>query len=618
MALPNPNPGGAAGAGAATVNGLIDIAGGTEANFKQLFTVNRNIDGLALLLDQLIDTQEEMLSVLKKAFGGPKVDPDEQRKLKDTAGGEKGEDLNLKKAIEGAGGFGTIFGAALVAYALDLDKYIRAAFAGNVIFKGLSSAFKAVFSTKAIRAALKPISALFNMKGIQAAIKPFTTAFDNFMAGFRNVGKIVGAVKTPVAIKEFTTIFGKIGATIGSIVKTIGSAFNTVKKFVKPIGSIFSSIGGFLKTIFGSLGPILKTAGNFMKGIPIVGQIIMVLFAFFDFIKGFIQGFASKGENDARGMLERVFDGMVNGAFEVIRGIIIIPLDLLKDGFSWLMGKLGFTELEKILDSFSFNEMYDKFVEAYKNFFSMVTVTIIDAFKSGVASVKSGIEGAGDMASKAFDGMLKIATNLFALEPEEGEFSIVKFIMDKVQNIKDTIKGLFGCGGDDAGGGGGFDLSSIFGDMDFSFLDPTAILSKIGEKVNAAFQSFAKTASEVSIVGEYLGGALANAGVGIGEFLGAENIQKFNVDTKQMDTLKEAAPSGANGGGGQGTAAGEMSKEVAAKKETPPSAAIDASTKTGDTVTNNNSKTEMATGKVAARSTDNPGAGNRQKARRGR
>ena len=116
------------------------------------------------------------------------------------------------------------------------------------------------------------------------------------------------------------------------------------------------------------------------------------------------------------------------------------------------------------------------------------------------------------------------------------------------------------------------------------------------------------------IVGGYLGGALANAGVGIGEFLGAENIQKFNVDTKQMDTLKEAAPPSAS----EGTATGEMSKEVAAKKEAPPPAAIDASTKTGDTVTNNNSKTEMATGKVAARSTDNPGAGNRQKARRGR
>ena len=73
---------------------------------------------------------------------------------------------------------------------------------------------------------------------------------------------------------------------------------------------------------------------------------------------------------------------------------------------------------------------------------------------------------------------------------------------------------------------------------------------------------------------------------------------------------------GANGGGGQGTAAGEMSKQVAAKKETPPPAAIDASTKTGDTV-NNNSRTEVKAGKVEARSTDNPGAGNRNR-RRGR
>ena len=603
MALPNPNPGGAAGAGAgaATIDGFDNLVDMTGDQKDQLVNLNKGFD-------KLLRTQEKMLSVLLKAFGGPKVDPDEQRELKDTAGGEKGKDLDLKKILEGAGGFGTIFGAALVAYALGLDKYIRSVFAAKVIFKGVGAAFKAVFGAKFITDFLK------NLKPVK-----------DFMNGFKNVGKVIGAVKAPVAIKEFTTIFGKIGATVGSIVKTIGSAFDAVKRFVKPIGSIFSTIGGFFRSIFSALGPILKTAGNFLKAVPIVGQIIMILFSVFDFIKGFITGFASKGEKDSRGMLERVFDGMVNGAVEVIRGILIIPLDLLKSGFSWLMGKLGFTELEKTLDSFSFNEMYNKFIEAYKNFFSTepaegyfsIVRFLLDGVENGVAFVKSGIEGAGDMASKAFDAIVKFGKNLFALEPEEGEFSIVKFIMDKVQNIKDTIKGFFG-GGDDAGGGGGFDLSSIFGDMDFSFLDPTAILSKIGEKVNAAFQSFAKIASEVPIVGEYLGGALANAGVGIGEFLGAENIQKFNVDTKQMDTLKEAAPSGANGGGGQGTAAGEMSKEVAAKKEAPPPAAIDASTKTGDTVTNNNSKTEMATGKVAARSTDNPGAGNRQKARRGR
>ena len=60
-----------------------------------------------------------------------------------------------------------------------------------------------------------------------------------------------------------------------------------------------------------------------------------------------------------------------------------------------------------------------------------------------------------------------------------------------------------------------------------------------------------------------------------------------------------------------------MSKEVAAKKETPPPAAIDASTKTGDTI-NNNSKVEVKGPKVEARAADNPSAGNRQKARRGR
>jgi len=97
-------------------------------------------------------------------------------------------------------------------------------------------------------------------------------------------------------------------------------------------------------------------------------------------------------------MLEKIFDGMVQGAVEVIRGIFIIPLDLLKSGLSWLLGKLGFSEAEKLLDSFSFNEMYDKMVAIYKNFFST--------------------------------------------EPEEGYFSIVKFIMDSIDGMIKYVKGL--------------------------------------------------------------------------------------------------------------------------------------------------------------------------------
>ena len=619
MALPNPNPGGAAGAGvgAATVNELIDIADGTQANNELLFDLNKGFD-------KLLRTQEKMLSVLLKAFGGPKVDPDEQRQLKDTAGGEKGKDLDLKSILEKSGGFGMIFSAALLAYALDLDKYIRVFLLGKtikafgaipkafgVLLTGVSDFFKKLGTTKALK------GEFFKIFGKGSELSKFMLNLSDFFTRFVKFFGPVGKV-----IKSVINFFGGIGVKIGQGFQLFGDVLSKIGKFVDDI------ILGPFRVIGKLIAPLLGGASKFLafaKGIPIIGQVIAVLFAVFDFIKGFIEGFASKGENDSRGMLERVFDGMVNGAVEVIRGILIIPLDLLKSGFSWLMGALGFTELEKTLDSFSFNEMYDKFIAAYKNFFSTepeegyfsIVRFLLDGVESGVASVKSGIEGAGDMASKAFDAIVNFVTNLFSTDPEEGQFSIVKFIMDKVQNIKDTIKGFFG-GGDDAGGGG-FSLSNIFGNIDFELPTVENILAMVGTKVNDVFQFLAGKIHSLGFPLKYLAPFMADAGVAAAKFMGVDSVQKFTGSKDGgMETvqLKEAM-GGANGGGGQGTAAGEMSKEVAAKKETPPPAAIDASTKTGDTVTNN-SKVEVKASKVEARATDNPSAGNRQQAKRGR
>ena len=42
---------------------------------------------------------------------------------------------------------------------------------------------------------------------------------------------------------------------------------------------------------------------------------------------------------------------------------IIVPLDLVKSLISWIAGKFGFTEFEKLLDSVSFTELFGKAVD---------------------------------------------------------------------------------------------------------------------------------------------------------------------------------------------------------------------------------------------------------------
>ena len=37
--------------------------------------------------------------------------------------------------------------------------------------------------------------------------------------------------------------------------------------------------------------------------------------------------------------------------------IVTVPVDLVKSLISWIAGKFGFTEFEKLLDGFSFTEL---------------------------------------------------------------------------------------------------------------------------------------------------------------------------------------------------------------------------------------------------------------------
>ena len=580
MALPNPNPGGQAGAAVIPFPG--GGGGGAGAGGASGSAAATSVKSLVALTKDMVNIQKNILNVLNiidtrlEQFIG---DPSEKREAKDTAGGVSAEKLNWKDIMGKAGGFGNILGAALIAYVYDLDKYIRTAFAAKVLFKPLVNGIRAAFI--GIGTAFK---ALFNTKAFLTAIKPFTTAFDNFMAGFKNVGKVIGAVKTPVAIKEFKTFFGKIGATIGTIVKPFISAFNTVKdvisKFMAPIGKIFSFIGGIFSSIMTTLGPVISSAGNFLKAVPIVGQIVMVLFGIFDFISGFIQGFKEDG----------IIGGLKEGFMELIRGFLTKPLDLLTKGISYLMGFLGFDSVKESIDKFladgGFTGMFNDIMATLGKAFDKVVQFFKDLFNDPIGTLQSVASNIGDFLMDVF-----------------------KPIGDAFTKAKNWIKEKIGFGDSGGDGGGrGFNLSELFGDLDFSFLDPTKIASKIGEMINNALQSFAQSLDKSIVPGTgSLAKMIANAGVGIAEFMGAENIKKFNVDAKgdnKMEMIKTAAPPSTT----DGAATGELSKDVAAKKEGGGgTTVVDQSQKSGDVVTQNSS-TSVAQDKPNARKS-NPASG---------
>ncbi|MDF1699519.1 MAG: hypothetical protein P1U56_26940, partial [Saprospiraceae bacterium] len=251
------------------------------------------------------------------------------------------------------GGFGSILGtailAAVTAYALDIDKYFRTVMLG------------------------KSIKSLGNI--------------------------ITGISKFATKVAAYFRLFGKDGS---GFLKNIGKIFQKIGKSIKFVGKIFKSVGTFVDTIlvgpFRMIGkliaPILKFAPKLLsvfKTIPVVGQLIAILFGVFDFVSGFIEGFSSKGENDTRSIGQKALDGLSAGLIKLVKGIFIVPLDLLKKGVSWLAEKMGFENFSAALDGFSFNDTFDK--------------------------------------------ILKVFSNLFSSEPEEGYFSITKFISDQIDSL---------------------------------------------------------------------------------------------------------------------------------------------------------------------------------------
>jgi len=128
------------------------------------------------------------------------------------------------------------------------------------------------------------------------------------------------------------------------------NTFQGFMKTVKPIFSLFGKLKLFLD-------PILKIAPSILGGLGKIFPMFTIITGIIDFAKGFTDKF-SAADTIGEGILE----GLYGGITEVISGIITRPLDLLKDFAGWLATKLGFPQVEEVLDKFSFDDMFRKAV----------------------------------------------------------------------------------------------------------------------------------------------------------------------------------------------------------------------------------------------------------------
>ena len=478
-----------------------------------------------------LDALKEKDKKVGEAVGAAGTVEDESKGLFDSL-----KDMN--------GGFGSILGtailAAVTAYALDIDKYFRTVMLG------------------------KSIKSLGNI--------------------------ITGISKFATKVAAYFRLFGKDGS---GFLKNIGKIFQKIGKSIKFVGKIFKSVGTFIDTIFvgpfrmiGKLiAPILKFAPKLLsvfKTIPVVGQLIAILFGVFDFVSGFIEGFSSKGENDTRSIGQKALDGLSAGLIKLVKGIFIVPLDLLKDGVSWLAEKMGFEKFSAALDGFSFNDTFDKILKVFSNFFSSEP-------EKGYFSITKFISDKIDSLSKFFDtlempdpikfisdqinSLSKFFDTLEMPDPIKFLKTLLGNTIDLLTNpvdyiynrvLKPAIDGIASLFGS------GFEMPEM--DLSLPSFDipaPGDILATVGSKINDVFQSLAKSIASIRFLPgkETLAGFMSDAGTSAGNLFGAENLSKFNVGSGKMEVPK---PSGMKAS----SEVGPASQDIAAEKENKTSTTV--------------------------------------------
>jgi hypothetical protein len=243
----------------------------------------------------------------------------------------------------------------------------------------------------------------------------------------------------------------KIGNAVKNLFGGFGDIWKGVKGFFAPITKLFGSGGGkMISTFTDFLTPFKKVFSGFAK----VGKVIA---APITVIMGIIDGFFEA--KDAVGKSEGIMATMVNAVVGAIGGFIdgaiFQLLDLLKSGISWIAGFFGFDEVEKFLDSFSFSEMFNKFLDGIYNFVNAMFKweTYVTLFNDAVSYITGTGEGSllGSI-SALFSGISDWFMGLFDFSSMESIvastinviFMPLNALMGLVTGIWNWFKGLFG------------------------------------------------------------------------------------------------------------------------------------------------------------------------------
>ena len=190
-------------------------------------------------------------------------------------------------------------------------------------------------------------------------------------------------------VKNF---FSGIGKTIGGFVTTAKGAITPVVNFFKSIITTVKAVLAPITSGFkAGFGFVTKFAAGFGSVLGKIFLPITILMGAFDFITGFIEGFKVDG----------ILGGLEGGFSKLFGNLLGIPLDLLKQGIAWILGKFGFEDASAALKTFSFKDLIQKAIGGIFDMFKSVINGIIET----AAKLVSVIPGVGNKAASALRDM---------------------------------------------------------------------------------------------------------------------------------------------------------------------------------------------------------------------
>jgi hypothetical protein len=264
------------------------------------------------------------------------------------------------------------------------------------------------------------ISAVIKDSKIFRAVSNFTNKLGSGIVKFIKDSKLYTAISDFVSgigtrmsgfflkIKDFFNIkLSGVQSVLGKS-KILSGITSRISAFFSPLIELFKFIKGVLPaggpSIFSKLMIPLKGIGETFKAMSVTftkaigigkvfGQIlgklalpITIIMGLWDTIKGAMAGYKEDGvEGAIKGGLSGLLNGLVGGI-----------LDMIKGGISWIAGALGFKQVEKLLDSFSFSAIIESFVEGLVDF----TQSIFDLLMAPFTTIPKIIGDAFDSISQ--------------------------------------------------------------------------------------------------------------------------------------------------------------------------------------------------------------------------